>query len=89
MFYNGLREDLKDISAQIVDPPKTCPELIELVVKLEHRVLERKRRRNMSDMKVLTFPESASSKGLKLKNLCRLGEYLVLSREDRRKKTRF
>ncbi|KAJ1163406.1 hypothetical protein NDU88_003864 [Pleurodeles waltl] len=42
LFYKGLIEELKDILAQI-DPQSTdCQELINLVLRLDHRLAERK-----------------------------------------------
>ena len=42
LFYRGLNEELKDALAQIVDPPEAWEELIDLVVKIDHRLKERK-----------------------------------------------
>ncbi|KAJ1188233.1 hypothetical protein NDU88_004996 [Pleurodeles waltl] len=42
LFYRGLRDDRKDVLAQIVDPPMECSEFIDLVVRLDHRLSKRK-----------------------------------------------
>ncbi|KAJ1100887.1 hypothetical protein NDU88_005962 [Pleurodeles waltl] len=42
LFYRGLQDDLKDVLAQIVEPPTECSEFIDLVVRLDHRLSERK-----------------------------------------------
>ena len=42
LFYRGLNDDLKDALAQIVDPPEDWEELIDLVVKIDHRLGERR-----------------------------------------------
>ena len=42
LFYRGLRDELKDSLSHIVDLPVECSELIDLVVKLDHRLNERK-----------------------------------------------
>ena len=40
-LYRGLNDDLKDALSQIVDPPEDWEELIDLVVKIDHRLGER------------------------------------------------
>ncbi|KAJ1088807.1 hypothetical protein NDU88_001962 [Pleurodeles waltl] len=42
LFYKGLKEELKDILAQIDPQPTDCQELINLVLRLVHRLAERK-----------------------------------------------
>ncbi|KAJ1105074.1 hypothetical protein NDU88_002482 [Pleurodeles waltl] len=42
LFYKGLKEELKDILAQIDPQPTDCQELINLVLRLDHRLAERK-----------------------------------------------
>ena len=42
LFYRGLNDELKDALTQIVDPPEDWEELIDLVVKIDHRLGERK-----------------------------------------------
>ncbi|KAJ1113638.1 hypothetical protein NDU88_001880 [Pleurodeles waltl] len=42
LFYKGLKEELKDILAQIDPQPTDCEELINLVLRLDHRLAERK-----------------------------------------------
>ncbi|KAJ1209980.1 hypothetical protein NDU88_005349 [Pleurodeles waltl] len=42
LFFCGLRDDLKDVLAQIVEPPTECSEFIDLVVRLDHHLSERK-----------------------------------------------
>ncbi|KAJ1113094.1 hypothetical protein NDU88_001351 [Pleurodeles waltl] len=46
LFYKGLKEELKDILAQIDPQPTDCQELINLVLRLDHRLAERKGKRN-------------------------------------------
>ena len=60
LFYRGLREELKDMVAQIVNPPDTCCELIELVVKLDHRLFERRREKQRSDSRPSVYRERRS-----------------------------
>lgn len=48
LFYRGLGEELKDLLSQIVDPPEDCASFIDLVVKLDHRLHERKGERPRS-----------------------------------------
>ena len=60
IFYRGLREELKDIVSQVVNPPESCVELIELVVKLDHRLSERKREKHRTDSRVLVFRDRKS-----------------------------
>ncbi|XP_069059510.1 olfactory receptor 51A4-like [Pleurodeles waltl] len=40
LFYRGLRDDLKDVLAQIVEPLTECSKFIDLVVRLGHRLSE-------------------------------------------------
>ncbi|KAJ1123800.1 hypothetical protein NDU88_002267 [Pleurodeles waltl] len=42
LFYRNLRDDHKDVLAQIVEPPTECSEFIDLVVRLDHRLSEHK-----------------------------------------------
>lgn len=42
LFYKGLRDELKDALAHIVDLPEDYSDFVDLVVKLEHRLGERK-----------------------------------------------
>ncbi|XP_069098275.1 olfactory receptor 5V1-like [Pleurodeles waltl] len=42
LFYQGLKEELKDVLAQIDPQPKTCRDLVNLTLKLDHRLSERK-----------------------------------------------
>ncbi|KAJ1145128.1 hypothetical protein NDU88_011420 [Pleurodeles waltl] len=45
LFYKGLKEELKDILAQLDSQPIDCQELINLVLRLDHRLAERKEMR--------------------------------------------
>ena len=42
LFYKGLNEELKDALSQIVDPPEDWEQLIDLVVKIDRRLGDRK-----------------------------------------------
>ncbi|KAJ1149016.1 hypothetical protein NDU88_001837 [Pleurodeles waltl] len=42
LFYQGLKEELKEILAQIDPHHKTCTDLINLKLRLDHRLTERK-----------------------------------------------
>ncbi|KAJ1216337.1 hypothetical protein NDU88_003940 [Pleurodeles waltl] len=42
LFYRGLKEELKDILARIDPQPANCQDLINLVLRLDHRLNERK-----------------------------------------------
>ncbi|KAJ1089183.1 hypothetical protein NDU88_002334 [Pleurodeles waltl] len=42
LFYKGLKEELKDILAQIDPQPTDCQDLINLVLRLDHRLAERR-----------------------------------------------
>ena len=41
LFYQGLKEELKDVLAQIDPQPTSCVELINLTLRLDHRLTER------------------------------------------------
>ena len=41
IYHQGLREDLKDVLAQIDPLPTTCVDLINLTLRLDHRMAER------------------------------------------------
>ncbi|KAJ1189480.1 hypothetical protein NDU88_006225 [Pleurodeles waltl] len=49
LFYKGLKEELKDILAQIDPQPTDCQELINLVLRLDHRLTERKGMRKRTE----------------------------------------
>ncbi|KAJ1118026.1 hypothetical protein NDU88_006221 [Pleurodeles waltl] len=49
LFYKGLKEELKDILAQIDPQPTDCQELINLVLRLDHRLTERKGTRKKTE----------------------------------------
>ena len=53
LFYRGLNDELKDALAQIVDPPEDWEELIDLVVKIDHRLGERKGERQRSSKVII------------------------------------
>ena len=41
LYYKGLSDDLKDVLAQIDPQPTTCTDLINLTLRLDHRMSER------------------------------------------------
>ncbi|KAJ1098499.1 hypothetical protein NDU88_003610 [Pleurodeles waltl] len=47
--WRGLKEELKDILAQIDPQPANCQDLINLVLRLDHRLNERKGTRNKTE----------------------------------------
>ncbi|KAJ1155053.1 hypothetical protein NDU88_007789 [Pleurodeles waltl] len=49
LFYRGLKEELKDILAQIDPQPANCQDLINLVLRLDHRLTERKGTRKKTE----------------------------------------
>ncbi|KAJ1151000.1 hypothetical protein NDU88_003787 [Pleurodeles waltl] len=49
LFYKGLIEELKDILAQIDPQPTDCQDLINLVLRLDHRLAERKGTRKKTE----------------------------------------
>ncbi|KAJ1165667.1 hypothetical protein NDU88_006084 [Pleurodeles waltl] len=49
LFYKGLKEELKDILAQIDPQPANCQDLINLVLRLDHRLNERKGTRKKTE----------------------------------------
>lgn len=46
IFYQGLKEELKDKVAQVVPQPATCADLVELVLQMNQRMLERQWEKN-------------------------------------------
>lgn len=42
LFYQGLKEELKDAIAQVEPQPTTCTAMIDLALRLDHRINERK-----------------------------------------------
>ena len=55
LFYRGLRDDLKDALSHIVDLPEDCAEFINLVVRLDHRLGERKGERPRGDTRLIVL----------------------------------
>ncbi|KAJ1157947.1 hypothetical protein NDU88_010644 [Pleurodeles waltl] len=49
LYYQGLRDDMKDILAQIDPQPSTCTELVNLTLRLNHRLAERRGERRAGD----------------------------------------
>ncbi|KAJ1173136.1 hypothetical protein NDU88_004977 [Pleurodeles waltl] len=49
LFYKGLKEELKDILVQIDPQPTDCQELINLVLRLDHCLTERKGTRKKTE----------------------------------------
>ncbi|KAJ1112463.1 hypothetical protein NDU88_000727 [Pleurodeles waltl] len=49
LFYKGLKDELKDILAQIDPQPTDCRDLINLVLRLDHRLAERKGTRKKTE----------------------------------------
>ena len=41
LYYKGLNDELKDVLAQIDPQPRTCTDLINLTLRLDHRLAER------------------------------------------------
>lgn len=60
IFYQGLRGELKDVLAQVVQLPNTCEDLIDLTVQLDHRLLERRGDRNRGEGRYF-YPRVKSS----------------------------
>ena len=60
LYYQGLRDELKDVLAQIDPQPTTCTELINLTLRLDHRMAERSGQRNKGDK---VFSQSEKGKG--------------------------
>ena len=60
LFYRGLSEELKDALSQIVDPPEDWEELIDLVVKIDHRLNERKGER-IKNSRIVVFKSDKKS----------------------------
>ncbi|KAJ1127291.1 hypothetical protein NDU88_005694 [Pleurodeles waltl] len=52
LFYKGLKDELKDILAHIEPQPTDCQDLINLVLRLDHRLAERRgtRKKNMRNI---------------------------------------
>lgn len=49
IFYQGLREDLKDRISQVVPQPSTCAELIDLALQIDQRQRERRTEKRGGD----------------------------------------
>ncbi|KAJ1116406.1 hypothetical protein NDU88_004618 [Pleurodeles waltl] len=49
LFYRGLKEELKDILARVDPQPANCQDLINLVLRLDHRLNERKGTRKKTE----------------------------------------
>ena len=76
LFYQGLRGELKDVLAQVVSLPESCEELSDLMIPLDHRLLERRGidpgetpRFSLCDQ-VRPFPKTPANVQMEL-NLCR------------------
>ena len=60
LFYRGLRGELKDVLAQVVNPPQDCSDYIDLVVQIDHRLQNRKADRSKFDARVFSKPPTPS-----------------------------
>lgn len=49
LFYQGLRDDIKDLIAQVDPQPRECSEMIDLALRLDHRMAERRGDRRKGD----------------------------------------
>ena len=57
MYHQGLRDEIKEVIAQIDPQPQTCEDLIALSLRLDHRLSNRKGDRKKSEPCFLTRPK--------------------------------
>ena len=90
LFYKGLREELKDMVSQVVNPPDTCNELIDLVVKLDHRLSERRREKGRHESRMLVYRDKRlePEKGLDDSEPMQIGSIRGPLTEEERKRRR-
>ena len=60
LYYQGLKHDLKDVLAEIDPQPTTCADLINLTLRLDHRIAERSGHKNRAE-KTLSQLEKGKS----------------------------
>lgn len=87
LFYRGLRDDLKDSLSHFIDLPDDCSEFIDLVVKLDHRLSERRGERSRGDTKLLIIkPEKRESDKSEPMQIGGMRGPLSSEEKDRRRK---
>ncbi|KAJ1218189.1 hypothetical protein NDU88_005772 [Pleurodeles waltl] len=90
-FYRGLKEELKDIVALIGLQPTDCQDLINLVLRLDHRLAERRGTRKKTEKYSWCVHDNRESRTQKEKNpepmeIGTIGRPLTKDEKDLRRK---
>ena len=63
IYYQGLREELKDVIARIDPLPTTCVDFINLTLRLDHRMAERSGQKNKVEKAIIQVERGKTHEG--------------------------